>query len=146
MGPLAVALHDRVAVVFSNTVIDIGSSVIFATTVKMICSIEHNTIAHSPVESVIVTVTLFLPPALIPLVTDEGILKMILNVSFPSTISSTLTGTLTLLLLFPLSNVAVSGVVLKSTPPVSQTLFSQHIIIHTLHYYLQQTLVTVLME
>ena len=43
---------------------------------------------------------------------------------------ASITGTLTLLIIIPLSNVAVSGVVLKSTPPVSQTLFTQHIIIH----------------
>ena len=44
--------------------------------------------------------------------------------------SSSSIGTLTLLIVIPLSNVAVSVVVSKSTPPVSQTLFSQHIIIH----------------
>ena len=53
-----------------------------------------------------------------------------MKVSFASIMLSSITGTLTLLIVIPLSNVAVSGVVLKSTPPVSQTLFTQHIIIH----------------
>ena len=75
----------------------------------------------------------FLPPAVIAGLSDDGIIKVKLNVSFsPSAIISSITGTLTLLNVIPLSNVAVSVVVSKSTPPVSQTLFSQHnvIIIH----------------
>ena len=52
------------------------------------------------------------------------------NVSFSSNSLSSITGTLTLLIVIPLSNVAVNVVVSKSTPPVSQILFSQHIIIH----------------
>ena len=39
---------------------------------------------------------------------------------------SAITGTPTLLIVLPLANVAVSVVVLKSTSPVNQTLFSQH--------------------
>ena len=77
-----------------------------------------------------VTVILCLSPAVIPLLTDDGMFNVTVKVSFLSTISSAITGTLTLLLVFILPNVAVSVVVLKSTPPVSQTLFSQHIIIH----------------
>ena len=62
---------------------------------------------------------------------DEGTIKTKSNVSFtPSANISSITGTLTLLIVIPLSNVAVSGVVLKSTPPVSQTHFTQHIITH----------------
>ena len=75
----------------------------------------------------IITVALYLTPNVIPLLTDD---KIILKVSSPSSISSAIIGTLTLLIVIPLSNVAVSVVVSKSTPPVSQTLFSQHIIIH----------------
>ena len=67
-----------------------------------------------------------------PLPTDGGIINSAANCSTPSTISSLITGTLTLLIVIPLANVAVSGAVLKSTSPVSQTLFSQHIIIHTM--------------
>ena len=43
---------------------------------------------------------------------------------------STITGTLTLLIVIPLANVAVSVVVIKSTSPVSQTFFNPHIMIH----------------
>ena len=85
---------------------------------------------YLPVESVIIIVALDLPPNVIPLLTDDGMFNMTSKVSFSSTISSSITGTLTLLIVNPLSNVAVSVVVSKSAPPVSQTLFSQHIIIH----------------
>ena len=69
--------------------------------------------------------------AVIPGSSDDGTSNVRTNVSFtPSANISSITGTLTLLIVIPLSNVAVSGVVLKSTPPVSQTLFTQHIIIH----------------
>ena len=79
-----------------------------------------------------ITTALYLSPDVIPFVTDDGMskLKVMLKVSFPSSVSSAITGTLTLLIVIPLSNLAVSVVVSKSTPPVSQTLFSQHIIIH----------------
>ena len=77
-----------------------------------------------------VTSTLLLLPALIPLLTIAGMLSVISNTSSFSTILSAFTGTLTLLMFMPLSNVAVSVVVSKSIPPVSQTLSSQHIIIH----------------
>ena len=74
---------------------------------------------------------LFLPPAVIAGPSDDGTINIKSNVSFfPSAIISSITGTLTLLIVILLSNVAVSVVVSKSTPPVSQTLFSQHIIIH----------------
>ena len=79
----------------------------------------------------ITPIALFLPPAVIAGPSDDGIINIKLNVSFsPSNKLSSITGTLTLLIVIPLSNVAVSVVVLKSTPPVSQTLFSQHIIIY----------------
>ena len=84
------------------------------------------------VESVISPTAVFLLPAVIAGASDGGTVNIKLNSSLPSAISSLVTGTLTLLILIPLSNVAISGAVLKSTPPVSQTLFSQHIIIHTM--------------
>ena len=79
----------------------------------------------------ITPIALFLPPAVIAGPTDNGTINIKSNLLFsPSSIISFITGTLTLLIVIPLSNVAVSVVVSKSTPPVSQTLFSQHIIIH----------------
>ena len=79
----------------------------------------------------ITPIALFLPPAVIAGPSDDGTINIKLNVSFsPSANLSSITDTLTLLIVIPLSNVAVSVVVSKSTPPVSQTLFSQHIIIH----------------
>ena len=84
---------------------------------------------YSLVESVIVTVTVFLSSIEIPLSIEDKLSETV-KVSFSSTVSSAITDTLTLLIVIPLSNVAVSGVVLKSTPPVSQTLFTKHIIIH----------------
>ena len=78
------------------------------------------------------TASLFLPVTIaIAGPSNDGTVNIKSNVSFsPSAIISSITGTLTLLIVIPLSNVAVSVVVSKSTPPVSQTLFSQHIIIH----------------
>ena len=88
-------------------------------------------LTHSLLESVIVTVARFLLfCTFILLFTDDGMLNDTSKVSSSSTILSVVTGILTLLIVVILSNVAVSGVVLKSTPPVSQTLFTQHIIIH----------------
>ena len=79
----------------------------------------------------ITPIALFLPPAVIAGPSDDTTINIKSNVSFsPSTNLSSITGTLTLLIVIPLSNVAVSVVVSKSTPPVSPTLFSQHIIIH----------------
>ena len=71
-----------------------------------------------------IPVAVFLPPALIDGLSDDDTFNIKLNSSRPSTTLSSTTGTLTLLLVIPLANVAVSVVVLKSTPPVSQTLFS----------------------
>ena len=76
-------------------------------------------------------VAISLPPTVIAGLSDDDTFNIKSNVSFtPSANISSITGTLTLLIVIPLSNVAVSGVVLKSTSPVSQTLFTQHIIIH----------------
>ena len=71
----------------------------------------------------------FLPPALIPGLSDDSTVNIKINSSFPSTILSLTTGTLTLAPVIPSANVAVSEAVLKSASPVSQILFSQHIII-----------------
>ena len=101
---------------------------------------------HLLEESAITPTAVFLSPTDIAGPSDDGTFNIKSNSSTSSTIMSLITDTLTLLIVIPLANVAVSVEVLKSTPPVSQTLFSQHIIIHTLHYYLEQTLVTVLME
>ena len=79
----------------------------------------------------ITPIALFLPLAVIAGPSDDGTINIKLILSFsPSATVSSITGTLTLLIVIPLSNVAVNVVVSKSTPPVSQTLFSQHIIIH----------------
>ena len=86
---------------------------------------------HSLVVSMITPIPVFLNPVVIPEPSDNGTINVKSNVSFPpSTNLSSITGTLTLLIVIPLSNVAVSVVVSKSIPPVSQTLFNQHIIIH----------------
>ena len=66
-------------------------------------------------------VALSLLPAVIAGLSDDDIDSDKLNSSDPSTILSTIIGTLTLLIVIPLANVAVSVVVIKSTPPVSQT-------------------------
>ena len=91
------------------------------------------TYLHSLVVSMITPIALSLPPAVIAGPSDDGTLNIKLNSSFiPSANISSTTGTLTLLVVISLPNVAVSVVLLKSTPPVSQTLFNQHIIIHTI--------------
>ena len=91
---------------------------------------------HLLVESVITPMALSLPPAVIAGASDDGTVNNKSNSSGPSTTLSLITGTLTLLIVTPLANVAIWVIVLKSTPPVSQTLFSQQsqhiIIIHTM--------------
>ena len=66
----------------------------------------------------------FLLPAVIAGLSDNGTVNVKSNSSFPSALLSLITGTLTLLIVIPLANVAISVVALKSTLPVSQTLFS----------------------
>ena len=102
---------------------------------------------YSPVESVIAPVAVSLSPTVIAGPSDDGTSNAKLKVSDPSAILSLITGTLTLLIITPAAKVAVSVVVLKSTSPVSQTIFSQHTIKfnNTPIIYLQQILVTVLM-
>ena len=94
--------------------------------------VTFNIKIHLLVESLMIPTALSLVPAVIPGLSDGGTVNINSNSSGPSAISSLITGTLTLLIIIPLPNVAVSIAVLKSTPPVSQTLFSQHIIIHTM--------------
>ena len=85
------------------------------------------------VESMISPTALSLSPAVIAGANDDGTVNVKSNTSFPSATLSLITGTLTLFIVTPLANVAVNASVSKSTPPVSQTLFSQHIIIiHTM--------------
>ena len=74
------------------------------------------------VESTITPTALSLPLAVIAGVRDDGTFKVKSNSSRPSTILSIITETLTLLIVTPPANVAVSLVVSKSTPPVSQTI------------------------
>ena len=78
----------------------------------------------------IIPVAIVIVPSVTPLIV--GWFNVMTNSSSISTMLSIITGTLTLIIDIPLANVAVSGAVLKSTSPVSQTLFSQHIIIHTM--------------
>ena len=77
-------------------------------------------------------VALSLLPAVIAGLSDDDTFKVTLNSSFSSATWSTFTGTLTLLIVIPLANVAVSVVVLKSTPPVSQKFFNPHIMIYNI--------------
>ena len=72
-----------------------------------------------PVESVITPTAVFLPPAVIAGPSEDGTVNAKLNSSGPSAMMSLVTVTLTLLIVLPPANVAVSGVVLKSSPPVS---------------------------
>ena len=97
---------------------------------------------YSPVESVITPTAVTLSPAVIAGPSDDGTLNAKLNSSSSSAILSLITCTLTLLIVIPAAKVAVSVVVLKSIPPVSQTLFSQHTInmtvsVKTLHISMQ---------
>ena len=81
-------------------------------------------------ESAVITpVALTLSPGVIAGPSDDDTINIKSNSSCPSRTLSVITGTLTLLTVVPLVNVAISGVLLKSTPPVSQT-FSEHMIIH----------------
>ena len=75
-----------------------------------------------PVESIILAVADVMEPSVIP--ASDGMLNVKSNCSVGSTSLSANTGTLTLLVVVPLSNVAISGAVLKSSPPVNQTLYS----------------------
>ena len=65
-------------------------------------------------------------PASIPGPSDDGTFKIKSNCSCNSTILSVITGTLTLATVFPLANVVVSTVLLKSTPPDNQIFLLTH--------------------
>ena len=95
------------------------------------------------VESVITPSALFLLPAVIAGPRFIGTVSVRLKFSGPSAILSTNTNIVTSLIDIPVANVAVCGAVSKSTPPVSYKHF--HLTINKTQYYLQQTLVTVLM-
>ena len=77
-----------------------------------------------------IPVVMSLTPAVIAGLSDEGTFNLKLNSSDVSVMLSDITGTLTLLIVVPLANVAVSVAMLKSTPPVSQTFFKPHAMIH----------------
>ena len=61
--------------------------------------------------SIIIPVALLSEPATIPGASDDGTFKLILNVSFPSTMSSSVTAILTVVLVVLAGIVAVIGVV-----------------------------------
>ena len=79
-----------------------------------------------------IPVAMSLPPAVIAGLSNDDTFNLKSNSSElgPSPTLSTITSTLTLLIVIPLANVAVSVALLKSTPPVSQTFFNPHIMIH----------------
>ena len=62
----------------------------------------------------IIPVALLTRPAIIPGASDDGTFKLILKVSFPSTMLSFVTVILTVVLMALAGNVAVREVVLKS--------------------------------
>ena len=64
----------------------------------------------------IVTVALVIVPVVIPGPSEDGTVKLILNVSSPSTMLSTVTGIFTKLLLVPATIVTVCVVDVKSFP------------------------------
>ena len=73
---------------------------------------------------------LSLLPAVIAGARDGDTFKVKSNFSRSSTILSIIIGTLTLLIVIPLANVAVSVVVLKSIPPVGQIIYAHTIMTH----------------
>jgi len=72
------------------------------------------------VESTINPVALVIEPATIPGPNDDGTLKLMLNISSPSTILSLITGTLTVVVLTLIRNPAVITKDPKSSPAVNQ--------------------------
>ena len=81
----------------------------------------------------ITPVALSRPPTVIAGASKDGTFNLKSNPSCPSSRSSIITGTLTLLVVTPLVNVAVSVLVMKSTPPVKEIIFNQHTMINN-HY------------
>ena len=77
---------------------------------------------NSLVVSIIVTVALIIVPAVILGPSEDDIVKLTLNVSFPSTILSLITVICIVLLLVPAIIVTVCGTELKSMPlPIRAT-------------------------
>ena len=74
------------------------------------------TVTCLPVVSMIVTVALVIVPFVIPGLTEDGTVRLILNVSFPSTMLSSVTEIFTILLLVPATIVTVFVVDVKSFP------------------------------
>ena len=64
----------------------------------------------------IVTIALVIVPVVIPGPSEDGTVKLILNVSSPSTILSSVTGIFTILLLVPATIVTVCVMDVKSFP------------------------------
>ena len=81
---------------------------------------------HLLLESMITPVALSRPPTVTAGASDNGTFNLKSNSSCPSSRSSVFTGTLTLLVVTPPANVAVSVLVMKSTPPVNEIIFNQH--------------------
>ena len=71
---------------------------------------------YLPDESIIIPVALVTEPAIVPGASDDGTFKLMLNISFPSTMLSFVTATLTVVLVAPARIVTLRGVVLKSLP------------------------------
>ena len=74
------------------------------------------TVTCLPVVSTIVTAAVVIVPVVIPGSSEDGTVKLILNVSSPSTMLSSVTGIFTILLLVPAVIVIVCVVELKSFP------------------------------
>ena len=77
---------------------------------------SHYSSSYLLVISMIVTVALVIVPAVIPGPSEDDIVKLILNVSSPSTVLSSVTGIFTILLLVPAMIVTVCVAKLKSFP------------------------------
>ena len=77
---------------------------------------------HSPVESVMIPVALSLLPTVIAGPSVDDTLSVKLNFSSPSAMLSFINAILTLLIFMPLATVAITVVVMKSTPPVKYSL------------------------
>ena len=88
---------------------------------KYLWSCHYNFIIFLLVESLITPTALFFPlSAVIAGLSDDGTFKVNSNCSGNSTILSFITGTLTLVIVIPLVNVAVNVALLKSPPPESK--------------------------
>ena len=70
-------------------------------------------------ESIIIPVALVTGPATTPGPSDDGTFKLILNISSPSTMSSFVTATLTVVLVVPAGIVIMRDVLLKSAPAIN---------------------------